>query len=89
MLGKLWNALVARRGGPAVSEHHRAVDLAGSLRGFEGRWVAVKDGKVVAAAETMDRLLLTLQESQLGSSVRNATVLRVPAENEAELVGLG
>lgn len=48
-----------------------------------------RTARVVAAAETMDRLILTLQESQHGENVRNATILRVPAEHEAELVGLG
>lgn len=87
-MGRLWEALNSGRRN-SVSASHDPVELAGSLRGFEGRWVAVKDGDVVAAAETMDRLLLTLQESQQGASVRNATIFRVPAEHEAELVGLG
>ena len=64
------------------------VPLGTALHGFEGKWVALKGGSVVAAAETLDRLLLTLRESQK-PGVQGATVLRVPAENEAELVGLG
>lgn len=88
MLSRLVRTLLVGRR-DTVSGTHEPVELAGSLRGFEGRWVAVKDGEVVAAAETMDRLILTLQESQRGESVRNATILRVPAEHEAELVGLG
>lgn len=89
MLGRLVRALLAGRRDTVSGSTHEPVELAGSLRGFEGRWVAVKDGEVVAAAETMDRLILTLQESQRGENVRNATILRVPAEHEAELVGLG
>lgn len=56
--------------------------------GLEGKWVAVKDGEVVAADDTMDGLLLRLHESQR-PGVRNATVLRVPPRDEPELVGLG
>lgn len=89
MLARLWRRLIAGLRNSTMPRTHRPLDLAGSLRGFEGRWVAVKDGDVIAAAETMDRLLLTLHESQRGASVQNATVLRVPAEHEAELVGLG
>jgi hypothetical protein len=88
MLSRLWRAIASRR---RVSDMaaNEPVDLASRLQGFQGKWVAVKDGEVVAAAETMDRLLLTLHESQRGPAVRNATILRVPAEHEAELVGLG
>lgn len=57
------------------------------LRGFEGKWVALKDGQVVAAAENPDALFKRLRSKQ----IRDASVLRVPTEQErqAELVGLG
>jgi hypothetical protein len=57
------------------------------LRGFEGKWVALKGGKVVEAAENPDALFKRLRSKR----IRGASVLRVPTEQErqAELVGLG
>lgn len=57
------------------------------LRGFEGKWVALKGSEVVAAAGSADALFKQLRSKQ----IRNASVLRVPTEQErqAELVGLG
>ncbi len=57
------------------------------LRGLEGKWVALKDGKVIAAADTPDALFKRLRSKQ----IRDTSVLRVPTEQEhkAELVGLG
>jgi Family of unknown function (DUF5678) len=57
------------------------------LRGLEGQWVALKDGKVVAAASNPDALFKRLRSKR----IRDASVLRVPTEQEhqAELVGIG
>jgi uncharacterized protein DUF5678 len=57
------------------------------LRGFEGKWVALKRGKVVAAAGNADALFKQLRAKR----IQDASVLRVPTEQEhkAELVGLG
>ena len=57
------------------------------LRGLEGKWVAIKGGEVVAAADTADALFKRLRSKR----IRDASVLRVPTEQEhkAELVGLG
>jgi hypothetical protein len=57
------------------------------LRGLEGKWVALKGGEVVAAADTADALFKRLRSKR----IRDASVLRVPTEQEhkAELVGLG
>ena len=57
------------------------------LRGFEGKWVALKGSEVVAAANSSDALLKQLRSKR----IRDASVLRVPTEqeHEAELVGLG
>jgi hypothetical protein len=61
--------------------------LSGILRGLEGKWVALKGGEVVAAANNADALFKQLRSRQ----IRDAGVLRVPTEqeHEAELVGLG
>jgi hypothetical protein len=61
--------------------------LSEMLRGLEGKWVALKGGEVVAAADTADALFKRLRSKR----IRDASVLRVPTEQEhqAELVGLG
>jgi len=57
------------------------------LRGLEGKWVALKGSEVVAAAGSADALFKQLRSKR----IRDASVLRVPTEEEhkAELVGLG
>ncbi len=64
-----------RRGGWAI------------LRGLEGKWVALKVGKVVAAADSPGALFKRLRSKR----IRDASVLRVPTEQEhqTELVGIG
>lgn len=64
-------------------EHGKA--NAETLRQFAGRWVAIRDGDVIAAFETFDRLYEDLHSRKESG----ATILRVPAENEPELVGFG
>ena len=57
------------------------------LRGLEGKWVALRGTEVVAAASSSDALFKQLRSKR----IRDASVLRVPTEqeHEAELVGLG
>jgi hypothetical protein len=57
------------------------------LRGLEGQWVALRGSEVVAAASNSDALFKQLRSRR----IRDASVLRVPTEqeHEAELVGLG
>jgi hypothetical protein len=57
------------------------------LRGLEGKWVALRGSEVVAAANSSDALFKHLRSKR----IRDASVLRVPTEqeHEAELVGLG
>ena len=59
--------------------------LAESLYGLEGKWVAVKDRRVVAASDTPDGLYQDLHARQ----IRGAMMLRVPGEHDPEMVGLG
>jgi hypothetical protein len=61
--------------------------LSEMLHGLEGKWVALKDGQVIAAADNADALFKRLHSKK----IRDASVLRVPTEQEhqAELVGLG
>lgn len=61
------------------------VPLAGLLRPYAGKWVAIKSGEVVEVRDTPDQLVLALKERD----IVNATIIRSPAESEPELVGLG
>jgi hypothetical protein len=61
------------------------IDLADELRQCAGKWVALKAGKVVEVRETPHALVMALHER----GIEDATVLRAPAANEPELVGLG
>jgi hypothetical protein len=61
------------------------VRLAEKLRGFEGNWVALKGGEVVAAGRTADVVMKEIRSRR----IEDATILRVPGEDEPELVGLG
>ena len=61
------------------------VFLREAVRGFEGRWVALKGGRIVEARDTGDAVYVALREQ----SIRGATIIRVPAIGEPEFVGLG
>lgn len=61
------------------------VNLAAVIRPYAGNWVAVKQGRVVEAAETPYALSLRLRQR----GIRDATIIRSPRREEAELVGLG
>jgi len=63
----------------------RPVLLRDAVAGFEGKWVALKDHKVVEARDTPDAVYGALRERD----IRGATIMRVPAIDEPELVGLG
>ncbi|MFN2525464.1 MAG: hypothetical protein ABR505_04275 [Actinomycetota bacterium] len=81
-----WQAWIARALRRASSvQRMKPVRLFDDLRGLEGQWVALKDGRVIAARETPDALHMEIHGRQL----RNCTVLRVPAADEPELVGFG
>ena len=62
------------------------IHIAEQVRGFEGKWVALKGGVVVAARETPDAVYRDLLDR---SELRGATIIRVPDRDEPELVGLG
>ncbi len=50
-----------------------------------GSWLAVRDGEIVEARETLDALMAALAER----CISDVTVVRAAGEHEAELVGLG
>jgi hypothetical protein len=59
--------------------------LRDAVKGFEGKWVGLKDRQVVEARNTADAVYMALRER----GIRGATIMRVPAIGEPELVGLG
>lgn len=63
--------------------HMKPVRLAQNLRGLGGKWVALKNGEPIEASETPDDLYMRLHQR----GIRDATILRVPAEDEPEIVG--
>lgn len=52
---------------------------------FAGCWVAILDGEVVDANESPYDLVASLQRRR----ITNSTIVRVPAENDPETVGIG
>jgi Family of unknown function (DUF5678) len=55
------------------------------LEGLDGKWVAIRDRRVIAAADRPDELYAHLHELQ----IEGATIIRVPGDGEPEMVGLG
>jgi hypothetical protein len=76
---------------PSVSErppirHLEPVRTADLLHETPGKWVAIKNGKVVEARDSFDQVILALHERD----ITDATVLRAPdPEREPETVGFG
>ena len=61
------------------------VALAHLLRQVPGKWVALRNGEIVDARDTLDELAASLEQQ----GIKDATVMRSPKEGEPELVGLG
>lgn len=61
----------------------RPVRLAQKLKGLGGQWVALKNGEPIEASPTPDELYMRLHQK----GIRDATIVRVPAEDEPEIVG--
>jgi hypothetical protein len=68
-----------------MHEEREHVHLGELLRGFEGKWVAIKDGEVVMAADTPYALVGKLRERR----IEDAAVIRAPGVDEPEMVGFG
>jgi hypothetical protein len=67
--------------------HHRPVPRLRELDDYEGQWVAVKGGRIVASAATSRDLVLRLRE--LGDASVGAVIQHVLPPSDAALVGLG
>jgi hypothetical protein len=74
---------IARDGGGRVETVRRLADL----DNFVGKWVAVKDGRVIAAAETSRALVYEVHK--LGAKGRGAVVQFVPPPSKSLMVGVG
>ncbi len=68
-----------------MNEERERVPLGELLRGLDGKWIAIKDHQVVAAAETPYALVSSLREKGIGG----AAIIRAPAVEEPEMVGFG
>jgi hypothetical protein len=93
MAGLRWQqARMTRRGrsqrrskmsrGMREAEPLRISELA---RQVPGKWVAVRDHEVIDVADSLDALVTALAVR----CISDVSVLRIPAEGESELVGLG
>lgn len=52
---------------------------------YPGMWIGVKDGRILEVRRTPDEVVEALHRK----NVVGALVMRVPAEHDKELVGLG
>jgi hypothetical protein len=55
------------------------------LYGLDGKWVAIRNGEVVAANETPYGLVAELRSRQ----ITDASIIRAPAVGEPEMVAFG
>ena len=65
--------------------HTDPIALAPLLRQVPGKWVALRNGEIVEARETLDKLVISLKERD----ITGVTVVRSPDQGEVELVGFG
>lgn len=77
--------MIRRLRGSVVVERSAPIHLGELLRGFAGKWVAIRDGEVVEVADTPYALVARLRER----SIEDASVIRAPAEGEPEMVAFG
>ena len=68
-----------------MSRYLEPIRLAELLNNVPGQWVALRDGEIVDARSKLDDLVRVLHERD----ITDVTVVRAPAEHEAEMVGLG
>lgn len=80
-----WTRSAERRGTFGMSHHVPPVELADLLRQVPGKWVALRHGEIIEEHATLDELMFRPHDR----SITDATVMRAPAEHEAEMVGLG
>jgi hypothetical protein len=89
MRSLLWRVVRTTRylhgmGRPRRQEPERRLP---ALDGWEGYWVAVKDGEIVAAAHSSRDLVRQLVEK--GPTYRDAVAQYVPRPSEEIVIGVG
>ena len=92
MLGRLWRVAwcLAYRCGMGSRQRARRVEPERALPGLEqwsGMWVAVKDGKVIAAAHNSRDLVPMVKE--LGEAGHGAVAQFVPPRTDEIVIGVG
>jgi hypothetical protein len=65
--------------------HLEPVKLSELLRQVPGKWVAIRGDEIIEARDTFDAVVFALTQR----GIDDATIMRSPAEFEAEMVGLG
>jgi hypothetical protein len=84
--------LLAYRCGMATGRGHEPVEperRLPELDGYIGLWVAVKDGKVIAAASTSLELVRALHELRPAGAGRGAVAQYVPRPTKEIMIGVG
>lgn len=85
---RLWRALRGRGYRRGMSNRRSGPEPRNpALKGWEGYWVAVKDGKVIAAANNSRDLVPELRK--LGKKAHGAVAQYVPLPDNAMVVGVG
>jgi hypothetical protein len=92
MVGRLWRVVwrLAYRCGMGPRRRERRVEPEKALPGLDrwsGMWVAVKDGKVIAAAHNSRELVPMVRK--LGEAGRGAVAQFVPPHTDEIVIGLG
>lgn len=84
-MGRLrtWLRSTRRQGDMPVAPE--SLHLGEALAGFEGQWVAIRNGEVVEALPTPYALVAKLRER----GITDAAIIRAPAKGEPEMVGFG
>lgn len=58
-----------------------------AIKGWEGHWVALRDGKVVAAAHNPHELVAKIHE--MGPAADGAVARYVPHRSDSIIIGVG
>lgn len=78
-----WRKWMRRR--PVSDKSEPEGGLARVQQEYAGAWAAFKGGKVVEARRTPYELVAALHERD----ITDTTIVRIPGEQEPELIGLG
>lgn len=80
-----WKGSTMTHGQPQAPRTYRPRRLPQEVLNYPGKWVAIKEDRVIEVRETPDAVVAALH----ARDIKDATVMRVPSEHDKELVGLG